>query len=253
MKATIFRDPSAKTEEMWRVMIGSEILGTAWNSQGAAEAGAAVEMRRRTGSKVLQGYAVELSAAQAIAPRTYEQVMASIQDTAWLAQIGRAFAAALREALPHSEWQEMLSRNAAEGADDVCHSHDFIDANKVMYEVMDMCGIPALCGSEPLQNDYFQAIWNSAWHLAKPLLGRVPAPKAIPSNVLRRQLRAANAAGIFSPAQAEAIAVMVEFHEDVEEVPPEYQAALRELLAAVPHSLTVEAARFTLTMPGEPQ
>lgn len=47
MKVEIFRDPSFKQDEVWRVMLGTEILKAEWNSKGAALAGAEVELRRR--------------------------------------------------------------------------------------------------------------------------------------------------------------------------------------------------------------
>ena len=52
--------------------------------------------------------------------------------------------------------REVVERNRAETASNVCHSHDFCDANMVFYEIL-------------LQHDMerHRTLWDQAWSLAK--------------------------------------------------------------------------------------
>jgi len=53
--------------------------------------------------------------------------------------------------------QDVVARNRGESDSDVCHTHDYCDANMVMASAMRAVGIP--CSSNEL--------WNSSWDIAK--------------------------------------------------------------------------------------
>ncbi len=74
------------------------------------------------------------------------------------------FSTALRAVLSADEMQMVIDRNAAETDSRICHSHDFCDANVVLYEVflaheMD----PADEGGM----ERWGSIWDSSWNVAK--------------------------------------------------------------------------------------
>lgn len=73
--------------------------------------------------------------------------------------IAEKFVAILREWLTSDEWQEMRRRNANERHPDVCHSHDFVDANMAMGEAFEAFGL-----------DSSEDLWNEAWNIAMPAL-----------------------------------------------------------------------------------
>ncbi len=58
---------------------------------------------------------------------------------------------------------EAVRRNTLAALCDVCHTHDFCDANMVMYDAWH-----AHLGEDmDLQNDAHIALWNNAWRIAK--------------------------------------------------------------------------------------
>lgn len=82
------------------------------------------------------------------------------------AALAKAFASAIRAQLTPAQFTEMQRRNASPvlpaGA---CASHDFCDANMVMYEALcELAGeyLPAdIVCSDP------DALWNPAWNIAR--------------------------------------------------------------------------------------
>lgn len=100
-----------------------------------------------------------------------EAAKASINDTHETEQeIAYAFVRLLRDALSLAEFAEMQKRNAAEPDLNICHSHDFLDANVVMADAY-----KNHTGEEiDLQSDEDIAIWNMAWKLAAPVIRVVP-------------------------------------------------------------------------------
>jgi hypothetical protein len=78
--------------------------------------------------------------------------------------VGTKFAELVRECLSGSDYSEMCRLNAAEDNPNICHSHDFCDANVLMAEAMSEFDLPEL--SEESGNDFI-AFWNAAWDYAK--------------------------------------------------------------------------------------
>lgn len=74
------------------------------------------------------------------------------------------FSASLRALLSPEEMQLVILRNAAETHPNICHSHDFCDANVVLHEVFLAHGMdPADEGGM----DRWGSLWDAAWNLAK--------------------------------------------------------------------------------------
>ena len=79
------------------------------------------------------------------------------------------FAETLHGCLTAWEWLEMCRRNAAETSRNICHSHDFCDANIIMHVCWLELGLPELDGDSETHTDF----WNAAWDLAaKDYFGR---------------------------------------------------------------------------------
>ena len=76
------------------------------------------------------------------------------------------FGASLRALLSPEEMQLVIVRNAAETDSNICHSHDFCDANVVLHEVFLAHGMdPADEGGM----EKWGSLWNETWMLAKGL------------------------------------------------------------------------------------
>ena len=79
--------------------------------------------------------------------------------------IARQFAAALTELLGPHTMRAIVDRNASEPHPDVCHSHDYCDANVVMMDAFLSLGFE--CSSEPAEDSGIGFVWDEAWALAK--------------------------------------------------------------------------------------
>lgn len=84
-----------------------------------------------------------------------------------VAYLASTFSRGLRKDVGPANMAEIARRNAAEKDSGICHSHDFIDANDVMY-----AAFMAATGRDPLGDDLpmTQAdadLWNAAWAAAK--------------------------------------------------------------------------------------
>jgi hypothetical protein len=75
--------------------------------------------------------------------------------------LAAAFSRRLREEIP-ANIDEVIPRNRAEADPNVCHSHDFCDANIVMHDACMALGYDAL--HPAAEND---TLWNDAWDIAK--------------------------------------------------------------------------------------
>lgn len=74
------------------------------------------------------------------------------------------FSAALRTLLTLEQMQSVILRNDSETQPNICHSHDFCDANVVMHEVFLAHGMdPADEGGV----DQWGSLWDATWNLAK--------------------------------------------------------------------------------------
>lgn len=76
------------------------------------------------------------------------------------------FVRVLRGHLDPGQWEEMRRRNAAEAGPDVCHSHDFCDANIAMYEAFTNLGVDPFPIGDGEMLEENVALWNGAWDLA---------------------------------------------------------------------------------------
>lgn len=87
----------------------------------------------------------------------------TLQEKIGLAQL---FSLKLHKAITAEEMRTVLARNNAQADmvnDPVCHSHDFCDANMVMFEAwQEMFG-----GDPDTMDDADLAIWSEAWTIAK--------------------------------------------------------------------------------------
>lgn len=92
-------------------------------------------------------------------------------------RLAAAFARVLQSYLTPQELAEVNRRNAAETSPDVCHSHDFCDANMAMdaafSEVFGRSVSDTPDGSAQQQQDF--DAWNAAWEIASDARFGVPA------------------------------------------------------------------------------
>ncbi|MBS0499410.1 MAG: hypothetical protein JSR74_03680 [Proteobacteria bacterium] len=70
--------------------------------------------------------------------------------------LAREFSEGFHAYLTEVQMQAVVERNRAETAPGACHSHDFCDANMVLYQVFLRHGM-----------DLYGALWDQAWNLAK--------------------------------------------------------------------------------------
>src|SRR5262245_38582271 len=77
-------------------------------------------------------------------------------------ELAKTFLTVLRAWLKHDEFAEACVRNAQQEHPDICHTHDFCDANEAMAEAMERHGIVV-----DVDDDAQHALWNAAWNVAK--------------------------------------------------------------------------------------
>jgi hypothetical protein len=80
------------------------------------------------------------------------------------------FAQALKDEIGPHEFAEMLDRNGVEENPNICHSHDFTDANVVMSDVLEGMGIVMFPDDEGTMPDRVANTFNEVWTRAE--LGR---------------------------------------------------------------------------------
>lgn len=90
-------------------------------------------------------------------------------------QVADVFVAQLKDALKPWEWEEMLKLNAAETSALVCHSHDHCDANTIMFDVLESLNVTCFVDDQMPQE--VCDLWNAAWELAGPALGKTDPTK----------------------------------------------------------------------------
>lgn len=124
--------------------------------------------------------------------------------------LANEFATVLREWLSPDEFATMRETNAryardgitySDGshgtADGVCASHDYCDANVAMGEAFErIVGRESVMPSEGPQGEHDQALWNSAWALAKARHLTAPDTSiALHNRAMRHLINAAAACG----------------------------------------------------------
>lgn len=72
--------------------------------------------------------------------------------------VARKFAAVLEAWLSPQDFAELRRRNAAETDANICHSHDFCDANMAMDAALRACGVDNAAAVDRL--------WTAAWEIA---------------------------------------------------------------------------------------
>ena len=77
--------------------------------------------------------------------------------------IAEKFVLGLQDALTADEFYEVQKLNSEEERPEICHSHDFCDANVVMLEAMESCGFK----TDNFNDERWNLLWNAAWSLAK--------------------------------------------------------------------------------------
>lgn len=83
-------------------------------------------------------------------------------------KIAHLFATELKEYLTKEEMVEVIKRNELEKDSNVCHSHDFCDANMAMDSAMSKHGLEIIDESvNPEGFRHYAEIWNAAWSIAK--------------------------------------------------------------------------------------
>lgn len=89
------------------------------------------------------------------------------------AEVAKKFSTILREWLTpkqidHVNCQNILREILAERlegkTDNICHSHDYCDANMAMLEAMQSFGFDC---DEIIHDEQKTALWNEAWNIAK--------------------------------------------------------------------------------------
>ena len=78
--------------------------------------------------------------------------------------LAQEFSQGLRAYLTEEQMAEVVQLNCAETSPGICHSHDFCDANMVLYDVFMKNGM------NPVEEggiDRWGALWNRTWNMAK--------------------------------------------------------------------------------------
>lgn len=90
-------------------------------------------------------------------------------EIAFADRVAAKFRALLVEDLTADELAEMDRRNAAQTDPNICHSHDFLDANDVMAAAFEAV---AGCAPDP-DCEVVARAWGNAWEIAKTSLSGV--------------------------------------------------------------------------------
>ena len=75
-------------------------------------------------------------------------------------QLAATFAAKMAADILPRELQDIIERNRNQPNPNICHSHDFVDANEAMYDAW-----KELTGRDDMPYDFTP--WNVAWAIAK--------------------------------------------------------------------------------------
>lgn len=73
------------------------------------------------------------------------------------------FSNKLKEVMTDENMAEIVKRNHTERIDQICHSHDFCDANMLMADAIK----DSVEGWESMSASAYTEIWNTAWDIAK--------------------------------------------------------------------------------------
>lgn len=87
--------------------------------------------------------------------------------------LARKFCEVLRQHLSAHELASAIMLNRNEESPNVCHTHDFCDANMTMLAAMESFGVVYESAAE--QQDFCR-VWNEAWMIAKASEFRLGLP-----------------------------------------------------------------------------
>jgi hypothetical protein len=77
--------------------------------------------------------------------------------------VAARFVERLKASMSALEFLEVQARNEEEQDPNVCHSHDYVDANEGMAEA-----IADITGEWPdIRNEALRSLWNDAWNHAR--------------------------------------------------------------------------------------
>ena len=89
---------------------------------------------------------------------------AEVKPPPTIDSLAMEFCEELRATLAPEQMENVVSLNAAEANPNVCHSHDFCDANIVLNDVFLRHGMDA---ADEGGMDRWGDLWNQTWNLAK--------------------------------------------------------------------------------------
>ena len=93
---------------------------------------------------------------------TYDVQKVEMQIT--VQSLALEFSHALRSELSAEEMRVVIQRNRAQLSPNICHSHDFCDANMVLHAVFLQHGMDA---ADEGGMDRWGELWDQAWNMAK--------------------------------------------------------------------------------------
>lgn len=84
-------------------------------------------------------------------------------------QLAIAFSKQLRDTLSASQMRQVIERNRAETLRNICHSHDFCDANMIMLAAFaQLLQVDdSHIGVGACSSDMMLRLWSAAWSMAK--------------------------------------------------------------------------------------
>ena len=78
--------------------------------------------------------------------------------------LAREFSERLKQTLSAEELNELVLRNRIETTPNICHSHDFCDANMLLHEVFIRHGMDI---ADEGGRERWGELWDAAWNLSK--------------------------------------------------------------------------------------
>lgn len=89
-------------------------------------------------------------------------VYLDVPDEIFINSLSKVFLYTLKNRISKQDFEAACQRNAVQQQPNICHSHDFCDANMVMAQAFEAAsGIKV-----DIENDNQRYIWTSAWRLA---------------------------------------------------------------------------------------
>ena len=79
-------------------------------------------------------------------------------------QLAKEFSEGLKRTLSSTEMVELVRRNRGETIPNICHSHDFCDANMVLHGVFMRHGMDI---TDEGGRERWGSIWDASWNMAK--------------------------------------------------------------------------------------